>query len=87
MSAVTISPIAVKYTIDPSTSADDILDELRCLLESSETVLNGNADSLDQIPGGWPALYAIRQCIGLLDALGDRLPPSVVLEAMRGKPA
>lgn len=85
--ATHIAPIAVKYNIAPSTTVDDILDELHCLLESAQMALEASSGILDKIPGGWSALYALRQSIGLLDALGDRLPEAEVLEAMRNTTA
>jgi hypothetical protein len=85
--SATISPIAVQYTVAESTTVDDILNELTCLLESARTVLETHTEAIDKLPGGWPALYALRQSVGLLDALGKRLPDTETLEALRAKSA
>jgi len=82
-----VKPIAVKYNIDPSNTVDDIVDELRCLIESSRNTLETHSDSLDRVVGGWAALYTLRQSEALIDALVARLTDEIMGNSLEVKTA
>jgi chorismate synthase len=56
------APIGIRYTMAPDTSAQDVMAELMCLVDTTENTLGALIEThLDTVPGGWSTLYALRQ--------------------------
>jgi hypothetical protein len=80
----TISPIGLKYTLPPTATVSDVVQELHLLTESARFVIQS---CTDELPQALSVLYALRQSSDLLDALERMLPDAATLEALRAKSA
>lgn len=80
----TISPIGLKYRIDPSAKVSEVVHELQLLTESARFTIEAQTDNVPQVLS---VLYALRQISDLIDALDEMLPGAASLEALRGNRA
>ena len=53
--------LGAKYVVDQSATLDQLVNDLGCLISAARDGFDGIANRVGEIPGGWAAIYMLRQ--------------------------